>query len=375
MSKSLQIGLQRWILATITITAAINTNSGVTALPQSTGNVPGGNDNNDDLNGDNSVFLQINRNPLRLPLDIGKQTMLPRGVDDPNAAIDIINYFFGEVPIMVHQAKILQAPARYGCFFWTPEDTAATISFPASGPSKVSSPLSSASYPSSSTMSSSSASPLPPGASSTVKFVSETFYSDSVGITIDNPFLDASFLTCFPTAHMQGPILDPDLASESGSASASDTGPEQDTYETVAIFLDILSPMDPNREMNPLTGNVENLQAPFVPIRLEPVQARASTDNTNSNPEASSTDGIVDSDISGDEEREEKAKRTLKVGYSSFAPTSAVVRAAIVHASNPDIRCRVSGQGKDAIDTTVVFSAKKPLQQPVFRTSFVMCFI
>ena len=374
MSKPSLTGLQKWILASITITTAIITNSGVTALPQSAGNIPdsnngGNNNNNDDINGDNSIVLQINENPLTLPLDMGKQVMRPRGVNDANAAIETMNYFFGERPIMIHQAKILQVPERYGCFFWTPEDTAATISYPASGPYKLSLPLSS---PLSTPSSSSS---MPSGASSAVKFVSETFYSDSVGITANNAFLDANFLTCFPTANMQGSIPDPDSGgSGSDSGSVSDTVPDQDTYETVALFLDIVSPMNINSEINPNTGNMVNLQAPFVPIRLDPVQARSSTGITDSDAEVSPIGEIDDNDIDENEEQGGKAERRLKVGYSPFPQTSVVMRSAIVHSTNPNVRCRVTGQDVDGKDTSIVFSAKTPLQQPVSGASYVMCF-
>lgn len=302
-----------WLISTLTL-------STVTALPQNTEVDANTNDAND-----NEIVIHINEGPYRFPITEGTLTMTVNGSDGRTSIVNTMNHRFESGPITVYKAKIIRAPTDYGCYFWTPESTGATTSFRNSGNPPSSSSSSGVSAPASS--------------------VSQTFYSDSPGLAVENAFLDGESLTCFPLDVLQGSV----------------SGSGQITYDTIGIFISILVPLNPNFPANPSTGNAKLLVAPFIPVRVEPISASQGVNDLNNNSESS------DGKVEGEEEYR-------MVGSLSFPDEIIFLRAAIVHVPNPDARCQILAPERLGNEKKAEFSADAPLQGYFTDITTVKCF-
>lgn len=301
-----------WLISALTLSTGF-------ALPQSTE----ADANKTDAN-DNEIVVLINEGPFRFPITEGALDIHVNGSDGRTSIIYTMNHKFKSGPITVYKANIISAPTDYGCYFWTPESTGATTSFRNSGNPPGSSSSSGVSAPASS--------------------VSQTFYSDSPGLTVENAFLDGVSLTCFPLDVLQGSVL----------------GSGQSTYDTVGIFISILVPLNPNFPVNPSTGNARYLVAPFIPVRIEPVSASQGVNDLNNSGESS------------DGKEEEQEYRM--VGTYSFPDEIIILRAAIVHEPNPDARCQILAPERLGNETKAEFSADAPLQGLFTDITTVKCF-
>ena len=126
-------------------------------------------------------------------------------------------------------------------------------------------------------------------------------------------------------------------------------------------------PLNPNVPVNPSTGNAKLLVAPFIPVRVEPVTASQRVNDLNNGGERGDGGGG-----GGGEKEEEKEYRM--VGSFSFPDEIMILRATIVHWSDPDVRCKMVAPERLGNETRAEFSANVPLQGFVADVTTVKCF-